>query len=84
MLPICVLYACIPLANSANDGFAHVTSEEGIRGLYRGFGAVTVGGIPATVLYLGTYEVRGTLFSGTRTGRATHRSMRVLAERLSS
>lgn len=30
--------------------------EEGVRGLYRGFGAVIVGGTPGTCLYLTTYE----------------------------
>jgi hypothetical protein len=30
---------------------------EGISGLYRGFGAVIVGGTPGTVLYLCTYEI---------------------------
>ena len=32
--------------------------EEGIAGLYRGIGAVTIGGVPATCLYFTTYEVR--------------------------
>ncbi|CAN0048163.1 unnamed protein product, partial [Choristocarpus tenellus] len=31
-------------------------AEEGLRGLYRGFGAVAVGGTPGTCLYLTTYE----------------------------
>lgn len=30
--------------------------KEGIKGLYRGFGAVIVGGTPGTVIYLCTYE----------------------------
>ena len=34
-----------------------VAREEGIRGLYRGLGIVTVVGTPAFVLYLGAYEV---------------------------
>lgn len=32
-------------------------SEEGFAGFYRGIGAVLVGGIPATSVYLTTYEV---------------------------
>jgi len=31
--------------------------SEGIRGLYRGFGAVIVGGTPGTVLYLCSYDI---------------------------
>jgi hypothetical protein len=38
------------------DVLVRTTRTEGVRGLYRGFGAVIVGGTPGTVLYLGTYE----------------------------
>jgi hypothetical protein len=31
--------------------------KEGIRGLYRGFGAVIVGGTPGTILYLCSYDI---------------------------
>jgi len=36
-------------------------AEEGIRGLYRGFGAVAVGGTPAACVYLTSYEALKTL-----------------------
>ncbi|CAM9150188.1 unnamed protein product, partial [Phaeothamnion confervicola] len=35
----------------------YTMAQEGIRGLYRGFGAVVVGGTPGTCLYLTTYDV---------------------------
>lgn len=42
-------------------GLAHclrlTLAEEGLRGLYRGFGAVAVGGTPAACLYLTSYEL---------------------------
>lgn len=39
------------------DVLRRTAQTEGIRGLYRGFGAVIVGGTPGTVLYLCSYEV---------------------------
>jgi len=39
------------------DALRRTFRSEGLRGLYRGFGAVIVGGTPGTVLYLCTYEV---------------------------
>lgn len=39
------------------DVLRRTARTEGIRGLYRGFGAVIVGGTPGTVLYLCTYEI---------------------------
>jgi hypothetical protein len=42
---------------SVYQTFSQTLSEEGLRGLYRGIGAVTVGGIPATCIYFTTYEV---------------------------
>lgn len=38
-------------------------AEEGIRGLYRGFGAVTVAGTPATCMYITSYEFLKPLLS---------------------
>ena len=38
------------------DVLQRTFSTEGFRGLYRGFGAVIVGGTPGTVLYLTSYE----------------------------
>ena len=35
---------------------AALVEREGVRGLYRGFGAVTIGGAPATCLYLTSYD----------------------------
>ena len=32
-------------------------TEEGVSGLYRGVGAVLLGGVPATSIYLTGYEV---------------------------
>jgi len=34
-----------------------IAKDEGITGLYRGIGAVLLGGIPGTFLYLSGYEV---------------------------
>lgn len=39
------------------DVLTRTAKTEGLRGLYRGFGAVIVGGTPGTILYLGTYEI---------------------------
>jgi hypothetical protein len=55
------LQAIYPSSSTASyQGVRHVLTQtfrtEGIRGLYRGFGAVMVGGTPGTVLYLCTYE----------------------------
>ena len=42
------------------DALARTARAEGVRGLYRGFGAVMVGGTPGTVIYLCGYEsIRG-------------------------
>ena len=39
------------------DVLVRTGQTEGIRGLYRGFGAVIVGGTPGTVMYLCSYEM---------------------------
>jgi hypothetical protein len=39
------------------DVLVKTWQTEGIRGLYRGFGAILVGGTPGTMLYLCSYEV---------------------------
>lgn len=39
------------------DVLRRTSKTEGLRGLYRGFGAVIVGGTPGTVLYLCTYDI---------------------------
>ena len=39
------------------DVLSKTFRSEGIRGLYRGFGAILVGGTPGTVTYLCTYEL---------------------------
>jgi len=36
--------------------FIRLFMEEGVRGLYRGLGAVLIGGIPGTCIYLSAYE----------------------------
>lgn len=38
------------------DALVSTARSEGVRGLYRGFGAVIVGGTPGTVLYLCSYD----------------------------
>jgi hypothetical protein len=54
---------CFRTATSTNpyrgplDVLVQTFRTEGISGLYRGFGAVIVGGTPGTVLYLCGYEV---------------------------
>jgi len=45
------------------DVLRRTSQTEGIKGLYRGFGAVIVGGIPATVVYLCSYELVKTRLS---------------------
>jgi hypothetical protein len=40
------------------EAFKDTLTKYGIRGLYRGFGAVLVGGIPGTCIYLTSYEVK--------------------------
>jgi Mitochondrial carrier protein len=45
------------------DALQRTARTEGIRGLYRGFGAVIVGGTPGTVLYLCTYDVTKLILS---------------------
>ena len=47
----------IPPYKSALDVLRRTSRTEGIRGLYRGFGAVMVGGVPATVVYLCSYDL---------------------------
>jgi Mitochondrial carrier protein len=47
----------IPKYAGPLDVLIRTTQTEGIRGLYRGFGAVIVGGTPGTVLYLCTYDI---------------------------
>eukprot|EP00980_Cylindrotheca_fusiformis_P006762 scaffold1413_cov117-Cylindrotheca_fusiformis.AAC.2 len=39
------------------DVLRMTASTEGIRGLYRGFGAVLIGGTPGTILYLCSYDI---------------------------
>ena len=39
------------------DALVRTTRTEGTRGLYRGFGAVVVGGTPGAVLHLCTYDI---------------------------
>lgn len=39
------------------DVLWRTANTEGLRGLYRGFGAVIVGGTPGTMLYLCTYDI---------------------------
>jgi hypothetical protein len=39
------------------DALVRTAKSEGIRGLYRGFGAVIVGGTPGTVVYLCSYDL---------------------------
>jgi hypothetical protein len=46
-----------PVYGGPIDALVRTTRSEGIRGLYRGFGAVIVGGTPGTVLYLCTYDL---------------------------
>jgi Mitochondrial carrier protein len=40
-----------------SHAFKATLAEEGVRGLYRGLGAVIVGGTPGTCIYLTTYEL---------------------------
>jgi hypothetical protein len=47
----------IPHYRGTLDVLRKTFHSEGIRGLYRGFGAILVGGTPGTVTYLCTYEV---------------------------
>jgi hypothetical protein len=42
------------------DVLVQTSRNEGIRGLYRGFGAVIVGGTPGTVVYLCSYDIAKT------------------------
>jgi hypothetical protein len=39
------------------DTFFNTFQKEGLRGLYRGFGAIFIGGTPGTMIYLSSYEV---------------------------
>jgi len=75
---------------SARSTFLSVAKStiraEGIRGLYRGFGAVILGGTPGTVLYLTSYEKIKTALedsSGGRMNFAVHFASGILAEAVS-
>lgn len=55
----------VPVASALPMGLTNVSGvirrimqNEGFAGLYRGIGATMVGGMPATCLYLSSYEVR--------------------------
>jgi Mitochondrial carrier protein len=52
-----------PLYTGPFDALRRTARSEGIRGLYRGFGAVIVGGTPGTVIYLCTYDICRSFFS---------------------
>jgi hypothetical protein len=43
--------------NGALDVLYRTSRQEGIRGLYRGFSAVIVGGTPGTIIYLCSYDI---------------------------
>ena len=45
------------------DALLQTARTEGIHGLYRGFGAVILGGTPGTVIYLCSYEIAKTKLS---------------------
>lgn len=47
----------IPQYRGTFDVLSKTFHAEGMRGLYRGFGAILVGGTPGTVVYLCTYEM---------------------------
>jgi Mitochondrial carrier protein len=49
------------------DALVSTARSEGLRGLYRGFGAVIVGGTPGTVLYLCSYDLAKRELSSLRT-----------------
>ena len=59
------------LARGGGRGGGAPRRNEGVRGLYRGIGAVLVGGIPATCLYLTTYEAAKEFLAGKLPGGAT-------------
>jgi hypothetical protein len=42
--------------NSSYDAIIKTYGREGVRGLYRGFGAIVVGGTPGTMIYLCGYD----------------------------
>lgn len=52
------------------DVLVRTARTEGIRGLYRGFGAVVIGGTPGTVLYLCSYEIAKHQLSRITTSRS--------------
>jgi hypothetical protein len=58
------------------DVLWRTAKTEGLRGLYRGFGAVIVGGTPGTMLYLCTYDIaKGRLsrvIQGSNDGEVQH------------
>lgn len=47
----------MPSYRGTFDALSKTFHAEGIHGLYRGFGAILVGGTPGTVAYLCTYEI---------------------------
>ena len=70
------------------DVLRRTARTEGIKGLYRGFGAVIVGGVPATMLYLCSYDLakeRLTHLSGADGGNlfAVHFTAGMIAESIS-
>lgn len=63
-------------------GPAQVAEEEGIRGFYRGFGAVLVGSIPGSVAYYGAFEAAKLVLppgSGLAGGLATGAAAQLVA-----
>lgn len=73
-----------PIYKGPVDTLWRTFRTEGIRGLYRGFPAVIVGGTPGTMLYLCSYELLKTRFSsiygGSQDNFALHFSCGMLAE----
>lgn len=58
---------------------SRVPSSEGVRGLYRGFGAVAVGSAPGMSLYLTTYEAaKGFLSEAQRAGTGEEKKFNFL------
>mmetsp|Transcript_6333 Transcript_6333/g.9204 ORF Transcript_6333/g.9204 Transcript_6333/m.9204 type:complete len:340 (+) Transcript_6333:83-1102(+) len=58
-----------PIFRGPVDAIYKTFIREGVRGLYRGFGAVIVGGTPGTILYLCSYEaIKGRLSHGNAAG----------------
>mmetsp|Transcript_57536 Transcript_57536/g.130369 ORF Transcript_57536/g.130369 Transcript_57536/m.130369 type:complete len:305 (-) Transcript_57536:238-1152(-) len=60
--------------------------SEGIRGFYRGFSAVAIGGTPATCIYLTSYEISKASLegaTGAKSGALIHLTSGLLAETIS-